>query len=177
MDEKKKLWQILLSKSEVNDNGCLIWKGNINRGQGIYSKKSVTRLSFWIHNEKLEKYEDIPKTTNINQGLSINHKCKCEEICIEPKHLYLAITNTTKEYKIPDKIPTELSTSLWTDEMYNLGKEFLDRFGKYDTEVTSEFVETPCRLWTGRIDKNGYGEIQVKGKKKEITYICMRNKK
>jgi signal peptidase I len=76
------------------------------------------------------------------------------------------------EYKIPENnIPENNEiVNTWTEDMYNLGKIIISKSSKYNTEITSEFVETPCRIWIGYIDNCGYGELHIKTKKKK-THI------
>jgi hypothetical protein len=48
--------------------------------------------------------------------------------------------------------------------MFEQSKDKLLQYSILDEEVTSKFVDTPCRLWVRGKDKDGYGLITVFGK-------------
>ena len=77
-----KLIRRLLSRIELNDNGCWVWAGckhHVNGyGQIKHNKKAhqVHRISYAVFNGSIE------------YGLTVEHTCK-NRLCCNPDHLIL----------------------------------------------------------------------------------------
>lgn len=54
---------------------------------------------------------------------------------------------------------------IWTKEMFEEARVRLDKNSELSNDIRTPFVNTPCRIWNKKLSEDGYGHINIFGKK------------
>ena len=195
-EEKKKIKRnaIFDSKYTVNEFGCWVWKGEIDRngyGRTAFRKNSDNEGRLLAHRYSYERYKgEIPA------GLHVCHDCPNGDnrACVNPDHLWIGTSlenNRDKGHKGNQcKGVTNGQSKLSEDDVKNIRRRFGN--GEFGTIIAKDYGVSPGliyhikngKAWKHTIEADECEKLKkikknhpVKLSEKDVREIRSRNAK